>query len=194
MERFFLVSLFIFIIFGFKAQACGTNTVARIEECTLDDRLKPLLTELGYKRKDYKFSRKSGQFDTRSLYERLIMQDKPTLDFFEAALSTWKLDQTARLNYKNRFKNINNLREAMTKCNISEPNAKLFAKRLQDTMDEGSLSCLEEKQVEIDAELAAQKATEDSYIKVKEDLKSYNCSKLGTKFQKLTCAYIKGQL
>lgn len=97
-----------------------------------------------------------------TLYERLLMEQKPTEAELIAHLDAWKAAELADIAFKNRVDSLPyDIRPMAEKCGLGRPNMALLIKAIKDNKDEAKLACIESKKVEVENEQLAEKARLD---------------------------------
>ena len=91
-----------------------------------------------------------------SMYERLVMLNKPDLSVFTSELASWAASVKLLIDWRNRVDAITRLRRAMGKCGYVASNLSLFKSSL--TVDDPRVICMESKKAELDVEDVQQAA------------------------------------
>ena len=114
--------------------------------------------------------------DTRSLYDRLVMTDKPELADFTAHLTAWKNKLVARITLATRICSVAHLEEAMGRCGYSYTNKVSIYWHLSNEKNTTKLECLESKESEIDSDISAGGATATAINTAEAKHLAVNCS------------------
>lgn len=184
------MKFFLIFILSFEIFACGKDSPSEINSCTLVDTYQLVLARIR-PGEPYTIDPLSGPSDNRSLYQRLLMNNKPPLKEMSDDLDALKSEYLSDLQFRNRVKGVNDeyLRDSMVKCSLSG-NPALVLKTIYRDKDDVTLSCLESKRNEVINETQLQLQKESSRDSYKSQIDAFDCTSLSG-FANLVCNYIQ---
>lgn len=172
-------------LFTFNTLACNQNSVAGLNDCQVKDLWVQLLQKI---RPDVEYT--LDENDTKTPWQRLTMENKPTLAEMQTELAAWKALKMPRAQLLDDVKGLKYKREAMVLCGYNIPNAVIFFRDIEKDMNRTKLDCLISKQAEIQAEIDTAKTKETQRGTLKRSIKDENCGPLNGYLKKL-CQYNK---
>lgn len=184
------------------ALACGTGSQAELNSCTVEDKFFPIFNDLypdhikvselhyssGSRTNKFYFDEDNAELVT--LYDRLVMEDKPLLSVFQAKLDEWRAPKIARLDFRDSVIAIDRFRRRAELCSLSQPNMAILRKRIIKNMDSVKRDCLLSHTATLDAEDSALSQKETQIQNAKDRMKARDCSTLSG-FQRDVCILLK---
>ena len=168
-----------------QASACSLKSLKQVDKCTVNDKLLILLG------KNAKFE--TSDDSSKSDYERIIMDNKPSMTELEARLVTWKENAKVKVRFAKKVDSIKYLRRAMVACGINEANDSFFAENLKKSLNQATLTCLEDNQSQIQTERDQKKQEAQQKKQLLKAIKEFNCGSLQG-YLKRVCQYNKLEL
>ena len=158
-------------LFTFNTWACGLNSHAEIDSCSLDSqfstifkRVYPSHEQVSYQEyvsgsQTNTFSFSPQQYTSQgsailSYYEMLTMLNKPDVSVFESELATWKQEQKNIYDFKVSVESLDRFRDRMIACGYFHSNKGIFKRQIIESMDTVKRDCLASKTEEIDSKQA----------------------------------------
>ena len=181
-----MISVFLFFCFFSSSYACSTQTVAELESCKVKDYLPQILNSIR-PGEEYVFEPRQNISDARSQYERLSMNNKPTIQEMRTELERIKDNLRPKVQFKESMRKLKYGPLASQRCGFSQPNYKILAKKLIKQMDQSKLTCLQEKDLEIKAEIADIQSKQTQREMIREALKNYDCETIAEDYAKQLC-------
>lgn len=188
----YLMVLILYINASYAA-TCGTETVADINKCKVND----LITQFV----DYQSC--SWVEDKEKTYKNLVCDPVVALSFYETKLQEWKdyeiervteelriQDITDRLNdlgvTLGKYGTVSGAREFMVECGIDHPNPAIWIKTVYEKTDT-NLDCMETKKSKVGSDKAAKNAKKAAKGASRLLLKNYDCETIAEPYLKLLC-------
>lgn len=176
-----------------NANACSTTSVIKMEKCKVKHKFFAILGKI---RPDQEYTLepiKKGD-DKKSLYQRLLMENKPTIKEMEKELQKWKDSIRPELQFKDDLKALKYSAMSSVRCGFFRANNKLLKKNILINRDVKKLDCLKEKEVEIQAEIDEIKSIKLQTKMKRQLIKDYDCQTIDESYLKHVCEYNKMRL
>lgn len=101
----------------------------------------------------YYYDQPVDENDLRTLYERLVIDSKPTEAEFQAVLDSWKADKISDINFENGVCDLqSDFRQLAKKCGYERANITKLMHEMIDSKDLVKRDCLVSKQSEVQTE------------------------------------------
>jgi hypothetical protein len=176
-----------------NANACSTTSVIEMEKCKVKHKFYAILKKI---RPDQEYTLepiKEGD-NKKSLYQRLLMKNKPTIKEMEKELQRWKDRMRPELQFKDDLKSLKYSAMGSVRCRFFRANNKLLKKNILKNKDIKKLECLKEKEIEIQAEIDEIKSKKLQTKMKRQLIKDYDCQAITESYLKHVCEYYKMRL
>lgn len=178
------------ILFSFNSLACSTKTVAELESCQVKDKWQEILSKIR-PNEEWVLEPRQNINDTRTPFERLSMNNKPTPKEFSDALEAWKNEVRPRVQYREDLDGLKYAAMGAARCGFGRPNFALLKRDMLKDLDQEKLTCLKQKESEIQAEIDDIKSKQTQIKMIRQALKDYDCTTITEDYAKKICEYNK---
>lgn len=181
----FLIVAFL-TVSSISSYSCSTKTVAELNSCKVKDRWQQILKSIR-PAEEYVISPRLDINDDRGAFQRLSMNNKPTLSEFNNELARWKSELRPKIKLSEDLSSIKWGPLAAFKCGFSKSNHALLLKEIREGMDQEKVDCMKSKQAEIMATIQKRKDDRESASTLRDEIKSYDCETVSGDYLKKIC-------
>lgn len=185
--------LFLSLAFLSDANACSTRTVSELNECKVKDKWQEIIKRLR-PNEEYVIEPRQDINDTRTLFERLSMNNKPTIANMKAELDVWRAEILPMVSYREDLRNLKYGAMGASRCGFGRPNHATLKMDLIRDLDQAKLTCLKEKEIEIQSEIDEIVSKENQRKLKSQIIKNYDCESVTEPYLKHICELNKLRL